>query len=326
MLHKALVYKNTTTTLPNWAPIHERNPRGYAYKNEGYLIHIYGYDRGLWTLSEGLTASEKSTDNLTDWVTSKFSATDISESANIPGEVTEKVWRPGLYYQDEIHQALTTDSFEQNSCEQALRILSAKLDDLFHYIEPDKNGLSAHSHKCRELLILACTEIESFWKKYFTSTESKNLNTSDYVKLKKPLFLDEFQLSLRIHKDIPPLKPFAHWSVDAPSKSLEWYDAYNKVKHDREGHFTSATLLNCINALAAAYIMFAVRFSPYPLIQGNGQLSSTFNQLFEMTLVTPDPTTFYIPLFSFEKKRINEFCCGSAKDNQIPWRQKKLIF
>jgi hypothetical protein len=51
---KALVYRNTKTTLPNWTPIHSEHPRGMAYETPTHFIHIYGNDLGICVVSPGL--------------------------------------------------------------------------------------------------------------------------------------------------------------------------------------------------------------------------------------------------------------------------------
>ncbi|AZA89103.1 hypothetical protein EG349_19960 (plasmid) [Chryseobacterium shandongense] len=71
-----------------------------------------------------------------------------------------------LYYTNDIHQGLKTNESERRLSQQALKILLEKLDDLFLYIEPTESSMSTYSHKTRELLILACTEVENFWMHY----------------------------------------------------------------------------------------------------------------------------------------------------------------
>ena len=39
--------------------------------------------------------------------------------------------------------------------------------EIFEYIEADINGLKFYIHKTRELLILACTEVENQWQHYW---------------------------------------------------------------------------------------------------------------------------------------------------------------
>lgn len=322
----AIIYKNTKTNLPRWAPIHDEQTRGMAYIQDGYLIHLYGKEKPLWTISVSLTASQKYNDNmdLNQWARNTFGAEEILFTKNYIGKSISGVWRPGLYFQDEIFQALSINEHEQRSAEQALRILIEKLDDLFLYIEPSHSGLKTYSHKTRELLILACTEIENIWKQYMImagqSPNRGTCNTTDYIKLNKPLFLHEYEIRLKPYNDVVSIKPFSTWNLSKPTQSLEWYASYNKTKHDRNTYFKEATLFNCIQAIAGNIVLFCVRYSPFPLFNGANTLSTLMNQLFEINLLDPDPATFYIPKIVFpENARSQHLVCGDAKKYRQPW-------
>jgi hypothetical protein len=72
--------------------------------------------------------------------------------------------------------------------------------------------------------------------------------------------LDEWELSLISYPDYPPIRPFSGWSSSAATKSLDWYDAYNAVKHDREANLRRATFGNVLKAAAASIAMGAAQF------------------------------------------------------------------
>jgi hypothetical protein len=119
------------------------------------------------------------------------------------------VWWPALYYANEVLQALGTSESEHRSAEQALRLLVERLDDILMYIEPDSSGLRAFSHKTRELLILACTNVENTWRYYMRVAGVEpagggDFTTRDYVQLLEPLHLSEYELSLRSYGTVPP--------------------------------------------------------------------------------------------------------------------------
>jgi hypothetical protein len=298
----AITYKNSITTLPGWVDnLHVSQQIGYAYLADEHYIHVYGSGDNLWILSTGLTATEKkiAEKTITDWTSERFGAQDIRAMKLSPGEVLCSVWRPGLYYSQEIYQALNTQEHEQRAAEQALRILIEKLDDLLLYIEPTVNGLNTYGHKTRELLILACTEVENYWLQYMriahATPAGRSFTTNDYVKLLAPLCLAEYKVSFKQSNSMPPSCPFENWSSANPTQSLGWYDSYNKTKHDRATHFAEATLKNCLDAISATITLFCVRYSPFPLVSGNGSAAALFNQHFSVQLHEPDPRTFYIP-------------------------------
>ena len=314
-----IIYDNTKTTLPNCVDdIHINSPKGYAYETDTHFVHIYGSNNGVWVLSTGLTVTQKKEGTLTDWVVSIFGAENIEISNTVVGETTNRVWRPGLYNYSEMLEALNNTEIELRDSLQSLRILLDKLDELLLFIEPQGNGINAYSYKTRELLILACTEVENSWTKYLQISgiqpNNRNYNTNDYVKLLEPLHLKEFKISLKVKSDIQDFIPFDGWRSQNPTTSLDWYDAYNKTKHDRENHFDKATLEKCIKAISANIVMFCVRFSPYTLWNSNNSTSSVFNQFFNIELINPDSKSFYFPKISIPENQRNELIYyGSQK-------------
>ncbi|NET58207.1 MAG: hypothetical protein F6K47_19240, partial [Symploca sp. SIO2E6] len=313
---KAFTYTNTKTTLPGWVDnLHVAQPQGYGYEHGNFFIHIYGQENGLWVQSSGLTASQQKSGSLDNWILNTFGAINIQESVNDVGDVVDYVWRPGIYYQEQIYQALSTNESEQRAAEQALRLLIDYLDNLFIYIEPSPSGLQSYSHKTRELLILACTEVENYWTQYMNragaTPSARYFNTKDYVKLCTPLFLQEYELNLRPYVNVGHIKPFKNWNSSAPTRSLGWYDAYNKTKHDKLKYFSEATLQNCIEAIMANIVMFCVRFSPYPLFGSITKLSGMMHQLFDLRLDNPNPSTFYVAKVNLPTSKYNpHLVCG----------------
>jgi len=317
---KAIVYQNTKTTLPNWVKtLHQDQPRGVAYDAGTHFVHYYGSDSGFYVLSVGLTVTEKKNGTLEDWAIRTFGASNIKKAIHPIGTMIQGVWRPGLYPFDGTLQGLGNSKYDQRSSEQALRLLVERLDELLLYIEPDTNGLNAYSHRTRELLILACTEVENSWKHYMhiAGAEPFNKNyftTKDYVKLLFPLYLAEFEVVMKPYSLVAPLIPFMGWDAENPTKSLNWYDAYNETKHDRTKHFGKATLQHCLSAVAANLVLYCVRFGPFSLLEGRGTLSPLINQLFNIRLVGFNPESSYIPTLQLPPDMQNDLVCVGRRD------------
>jgi hypothetical protein len=326
-----LTYNNSKTTLPNWVDnLHEQQARGCAYETDTHFVHFYCSDRGWYTLSSGLTVVEAKNGTLRDWVSRVFGAVSIAEVNQPAGEAISGVWRPGLFYDDEILTALKSTLDARHSEMVSLRIFLEKLEELFLFIEPDTHGLTTHSHKSRELLILACTEVENQWKMYVSENGiapvGGNYSTNDYVKLLKPLHLAEWKLTSKPYPMIGGIMPFASWNSTSPTQSLHWYNAYNQTKHDRTAHFDKATLLHAIDAVCASIILFAVRHSPYSLVRDTGSMQSLFGQLFEIELVNFDPRSYYVPKIELPpESRSDLFCYDSYKGGElVQWTNRGL--
>jgi hypothetical protein len=295
---KGFVYRNTKSVI--WGDVHKTQPRGMAYETDKHFVHVYGKADGLWIVSNGLTIAEVKQGTLHDWIVNNFGAVELEECANPVGATTKGVWRPGLLYDEEILQGLGATNAELRDSEQALLLLVQRLDELLLFIEPSKKTFDTYSHKARELLILACTEIEAQWKYYMAlggSTAPKGgFTTNHYVKLLEPLFLAEYEVALPRYNELAPLRPFLGWAPKpSPTTTLSWYDAYNKTKHDRTQYFSEATLLRCLEAVAASMVLFSVRFGPFRLFHGAGTLAALMNASFSISLRDCKPSSFYIP-------------------------------
>lgn len=318
---RAITYKNTKTTLPGWVnTVHIGNPRGYAYETDTHFVHFYGRDSGLYVISTGLTVIQKKSGTLNDWVVDTFGAKEIIQLNLEVGQSIEGVWRPALYFNTDTFQALNVTRTEMRLVEQALRLLINRLDELFLYIEPSTNGLQTYSHKTRELLILASTEVENSWKYYMNKVatsrpiNNRTFTTKDYVKLVDKLYLKEYEFTLKTYSTIPSIIPFENWNAINPTTSLNWYDSYNKTKHNRDDHFSDATLLNCIQAVVANLVMYCVRFSPFTLFDQSNTFSSLVNQHFEVKLRNATPENFYLHEIELPTDtRSDLFCYDSVK-------------
>jgi hypothetical protein len=293
----ALVYKCSKNYRSlNWTT---RHPRGIAYETATHFVHFCGNDENVFTISSGLTVAEhKNGLTLNQWVTQRFGAQDVQTTTVAEGHVVNKVWRPGLYYTADVLQAMSVDISVTKQAERSLVLLLQRVSEILNFIEPSTHGLLSFGHKTRELLILACTDAEDHWTKLLrTAGVTKPiLKTNDFIALKTPFHLQEFEVSMPGYPSVPKMRPFGGWIESRPTQSLGWYDAYNKVKHDKSGSLQYATLQNAIGAVAANIALFCAQFGPHMLYESAGTVGSHFNELFSVELVNPDFSSFYAPL------------------------------
>ncbi len=197
-------------------------------------------------------------DKVRDWIRNLFGDSAPRESEYVPGTVYKRIYRSTIYgsFARAIDEGKSSQSFV------ALRILLDKLAVVFQTIEPTRENQATFGHLVRELLLIACMEVEASWSAVLRENgySGSRFTTKDYVKLLAPMRLDGYRLSLRFHADFPEFAPFAGWHGAAATQSLPWYDSYNKTKHDRETHLSSASLMNAIHAVGAAVVMFYAQF------------------------------------------------------------------
>lgn len=140
--------------------------------------------------------------------------------------------------------------------------LMRHLERVCRVVHPVPQTLSTYGQEIRNLLILACAEVEANWRAVLreNGVTKERLNTKDYVQLQQAMRLGDYAISFPHFPWLEPFRPFAGWgSTGAPTQELAWYDAYNGVKHDREENFASGTLAHAFSAIAACAVMHAAQ-------------------------------------------------------------------
>jgi hypothetical protein len=146
-----------------------------------------------------------------------------------------------------------------------LHAFIGQLQGICQTIHPEGDNLRTYGHATRNLLILACTEVELLCRQILEDNGYRSMNndgrftTRDYVKILKPMRLDEYVVNLTWYPWLSPTCPFVYWQAQQPTKSLPWYNAYNKVKHDREVSFPEATLRRAIDAVTACFVLISAQ-------------------------------------------------------------------
>ncbi len=194
---------------------------------------------------------------------------DHIECKNHVGKYYPRIYRRGLdqWSYDQGHIIITNfDSITLNQSIINSCILLKKLNQLFETISCDETNYDTFGYEIRNLLLLACMEVESAWNGILTAnsyTSKSGQNTTvDYFKLCAPLYLKDYEVVFKLYPNIKPIRPFINWEQANPTKSLLWYDNYNKTKHDRESNINLATFESTINSIAAVIIMLFAQFGP----------------------------------------------------------------
>ena len=294
-----------------------------AYENSEQTVNIQYLNNGIFHLlySQGEVLYENKTGNVHEYI-KKFQSKNIQESAYEVGRIVKNVWRPGLNLEHK--KALEIDEGEESRAKKELKLLITKLEEILLYIEPDSRSIDlCYGHKTRELLILACTELENRWIHYIKLSRGHGANdrytTNDYVKLNDKLFLNEFKITFINHPYISDIHPFNGWNQTQPTQSLKFYDAYNKLKHNGYDNFDEAKLSYCIEAISANIVMHCIRYSHYSIIENKDSCSIICNEFFSISLVNPSLKYFYIPLLKKFEMASGAFTAPPASTFEKPW-------
>lgn len=140
-------------------------------------------------------------------------------------------------------------------------LLIDELTNVFKVIEPLPDNKNTYGHQLRNILILACTEVENLLKSFLKAhgVKKESLTMTDYWLANKYLHLNKTFFYFFRYTDWGTACPFQAWEA-AEYTPLPWYAAYNRVKHDREGNFKEATLENAVLSVAAVGIILVMMF------------------------------------------------------------------
>ena len=144
-----------------------------------------------------------------------------------------------------------------------LETLVNQLFAISRTVHPSPANFICFGHDIRNLLILACTEVETHLKGILRANgvSKKSLTIKEYAYVSGPLRLPAYALSFPAFPWLPSFRPFASFGVgDGLSHTLPWYAAYNAVKHNREHEFEKATLGSIFEAVAACAILQVAQF------------------------------------------------------------------
>ncbi|HTY70752.1 MAG TPA: hypothetical protein VMH36_29150 [Alphaproteobacteria bacterium] len=177
-----------------------------------------------------------------------------------------------------------------------LHALIQELQQICRVVHPVSANFASYGHEIRNIIIIACTEVEAHWKNVLKANDiTRKTNTHDYAKLSKPMRLGEYRVALPWYPWLDPIAPFENWAPsNAPSQDLPWYDAYNHIKHDRETNFGKATLLNALKAVTGCFVMLCAQYG-WDFARRGEAAAEVFFLLTDVPNWTP--SEIYIPSF-----------------------------
>ncbi|GAB2898719.1 hypothetical protein GCM10027046_30840 [Uliginosibacterium flavum] len=141
--------------------------------------------------------------------------------------------------------------------------ISEAMEQIFKVLEPVMENLTAYGHRVREVLTIACAEVEYLLLQFLKENnyEPKNrYTTKDFVRALPYLKLDVFEVVLEMHPLLGTFVPFKSWSDESPTKSIPWYDDYNAAKHDRGSNFCRASFGSLVSSVAAIHVLLEAQY------------------------------------------------------------------
>lgn len=160
---------------------------------------------------------------------------------------------------------------------------------IMEYVELTDANKTTYSHRIYELLLRVCTEFENNCKGILrVNGYTKNKpNITDYFLINKASKLNEYTVRLNNWFPNPiEFKPFKNWS-SLEYNPLDWYQAYNEVKHNWTANFDKANLENLLNAIGGLLVILHSQYARNAFYQFQATImSSSADDGFQSTQVS----------------------------------------
>ena len=167
-------------------------------------------------------------------------------------------------YSIEEHNYLVDHSYAKHPEKyvRAFLQLQQEMKNLFLFIEPGDNNLKTYSDQIYQLLVRICIEVESNFKAILKeniySGQEKDWRMKDYRKIDNSHKLSDYQVTMPVWDGKKnTFQPFMGWKN---SSKLEWYSAYNTVKHNRAERLKAANFENLMNAFCGLFVVLTAQF------------------------------------------------------------------
>lgn len=234
------------------------------------------------------------------------------------GEFYPNIYRPAFSFKlqnrhfihedcpfgDVYNDLYITDKNEYNDFLRQLEIIIDDLIDIFKVIAPTPSNYKSYGHSIRNIIFLACTEIDSMMKNALVKNgyckQENRCSIIDYRILNEALRLSEYELKFTDFEQFGSICPFEEWNNN--DWKVSWYSDYNNIKHKRFECYEEANLKNAVYAVLG---FAAVIVSQY------GKNNSLWSRKLDKIIkITKEPKwkleDFYIPFTTdiapYEKK------------------------
>lgn len=147
---------------------------------------------------------------------------------------------------------MTRDNFERVFWQQYL-MLEQEFMETLNYVEFDSQNFNTYSNKFAKILLQIGSEMDNVLRNICESQGRTNITDyANYILGKYPHIVSQ---TVRTSSNTIILQPYKGWNVSQPSKSLEFWEKYNAIKHDRIQNYQKASLEAVANGMAALFII-----------------------------------------------------------------------
>lgn len=134
-------------------------------------------------------------------------------------------------------------------------MLEKRFIESLEYVELHKDNFNTFSNGYALLIQAIGAELDVVFKEFcgFSTEERKNI--ADYAQHILTCTPEIKNQAISIQEYDIELRPFENWNGEIAVKSLEWWNAFTSIKHNRYSQLKQANQKNVLYALGALYLM-----------------------------------------------------------------------
>lgn len=146
---------------------------------------------------------------------------------------------------------MNTD-YKANFVISQFSFLEQQLRDCMEYVPYIETNKGIISPKFVSIIMESCSLIDSIFHE-ISGTQSERFNLKKYSELHESSLKLEENITLFLNTPLRIIRPYADWTKKQPA----WWNAYNKVKHNRLNNIDVATFENAVFAIAGLHQIIA---------------------------------------------------------------------
>ena len=137
------------------------------------------------------------------------------------------------------------------------KIIEADLESTGRYVDFNVSNYPVFSNEYARILMASGSEIDNVMKdlcKEIDPSKSPK-NIAQYFPIVTGKYSRFCEMKLTIPRFGLAVKPWDDWEQN--SSPNWWKDGFNKIKHEREKHYSAANFGNCISSVAALLVVIS---------------------------------------------------------------------
>lgn len=134
-------------------------------------------------------------------------------------------------------------------------MLEKRFIESIEYVELHVDNYNTFSNGYALLIQVIGAELDTIFKEFCGFNTSDRKNIADYAQYILTSNPDIITRKVVLQEYDIVIQPFQNWDINKPAQTLEWWNAFTDIKHNRYEQLKQAKQENVLNILSALYLL-----------------------------------------------------------------------